>query len=205
LTESYVQLPQDSTGKKLRSIKRTVEGVLVEEQVIRIEAHQKAEEQCWGVCALDSAVGANKYHLSLLNGSGSNKWLEIILVKLAMQATAAVAGFPAAFRLIRTSSEGTGGTALTAGAFNTGNTALPAQVSAKTGVSTPTEVSTLASGSATAEDTGGNSETILFNEKITQQPLLLKEGEGITVKQYGTANVGVVDVTVFFRVRAKES
>ncbi len=204
-TESYVQLPQDSVGKKLRTNKQTIESSLVEEQVVRLEAHQKAEIATYGVCALDSAVAASKHHLSMWNSLGSNKWLEIILVKVGMQATATVAGFPMGFRLLRTGEGGVAGISLTPAKFNTGNADLPAQVYIATGAVPSSLIATLAAGTCNPEESGGHAECVLLDERINQQPLLLKESEGITIQQYATAGVGVVDVTVFFRVRPEES
>jgi len=203
MAETYVQLPADSTGSKLRAISVSKNDVTVLEQVVRVELLEKATLAHYAAVATGLAVGANVYHLVLANNSGSSLLIDIVHLKVAMNATAVVSGFPMAFRLLRTTDGGTGGTAITVSNFDTDNAALPSQITVKYTVTTPTDSTVIASGSCNPEETGGNTETVLWDEKLQCQPLTVREGEWLAVKQYGTAGVGVVDVTLQFRTRSE--
>jgi len=202
--ESYVQLPQDSVGKKLRTNKQTKEGVLVEEQVVRLECHQKAELPAYAAIVVGATPTANQTWLNLYNAVGSNKWVELIFAKVAAHATAATAGYHIMFRLLRHTTQGSG-TTVTPVKFDTANADLPSQIAVLSATGSPAG-SVMLTGSLNTEETGGHVETVLFDERITQQPLLLREGEGCCIAQaVAEAGAGLIDVMVIFRVRPKET
>jgi hypothetical protein len=199
MSESYVQLPPDSTGKRLRTFLRSVLGVDVHEQVVQLEGKSVAT---YSFSAVGSAAGADKHHLTMFNAIGSGKVVEVLAVRVAMETTAAVTGFPARFNLSRTSSDATGGTPLSAVKLDTQNVALPAQISGQSApTGAPTAAGVVTVGSVNPEETGGAPTVDMYREDPGCQPLTLREGEGVTVQQYPTANAGAVSVHVLFRVR----
>jgi hypothetical protein len=119
----------------------------------------------------------------------------------------AVTGVLVRFDVMRVSSS-SGGTAITPVALDTANASLPAQVTVRTGA-TVTEGSLLFPYiSLNEEETvtqtltkafQGQFENLLF-EGIDLQPLTLREGEGVSVKQITSSTVGSFGWIVVFTV-----
>lgn len=85
--------------------------------------------------------------------------------------------------------------------FDLNNPAVPSQITSMTAPTSITTHSTVASVRLNPEEAGGGVYTdVLFSEDIARQPLVVREGQGVAVQQYGTAGVGTVDVSIWFRV-----
>jgi len=210
--ESYIQVPIDGAGRRIRTAEVSKGGFTVQEELISLEAHQKTDLPVYILASLDRAAAASYWHALLCINPDCTKWAEVILIKVIAQATAVVAGFPMSFRIYRFATIGTA-TELTFSKLNTDNPDLP-----PTGLTpgfwgghgaAPDAIGglinvPLASGSINPEEGGAALETILFDEKVTGQPLLVRDGGGIGVQQYATAGVGLVDVIIVFRTRDKD-
>lgn len=205
MSESFIQLPPDSTGKKVRTLKRTVADQEVHERITLLAEALTGELMpkwypTYSACVVASAVAANKHHLVIFNGS--QNIIRILRVYLHPETTAAVTGYIMGYRLIRTTSAGSGGTAITVNKMDTADPDLPTNVIVWSNPTTaPSLSTTIAVGATNPEETGGTSfPAILYEWKPWEKPLTLRNGEGITVQQYGTAGVGLIDVVAIFQV-----
>lgn len=68
MAESYIQLPADSTGKKLRTFERVVGGNTVHEQFTQI-----AEEAAWLITTPAIAAASGRIYLACLNTGAGQK------------------------------------------------------------------------------------------------------------------------------------
>ena len=76
MSEDFIQLPPDSTGKKIRALLRNIAGRDVYERVVTIAEALTGElipkwYPTYSACVAGSAVAANKHHLVIFNGSTS--------------------------------------------------------------------------------------------------------------------------------------
>ena len=139
----------------------------------------------------DAAGAANQRLQDLFNASGSGKIIKV--KKLFVQCSgAAITGVNHQFDVFRTSAVGTGGTALTIAKADTTNANLPAGITArKRATGGATEGPLLFSISVDPEETRpGAALMAMINwvpESDNIQDIILREGEGILVKQI-TAN-----------------
>lgn len=205
MSEDYIQLPPDSTGKRVRALRRTVGGLDVYERAMVLAESLTGEliprwYPTYSVAVVASAVAANKHHLVIFNGS--TRIIRILRVYLYPEVTAAITGFPMGYRLIRTTSAGAGGTALTVNKMDTADPDLPAGVTVWTNPTTaPTLGPVIVAGATNPEETGGTSfPSILYEWWPWEKPLTLRTNEGITVQQYGTAGAGLINVVAIFQV-----
>ena len=164
-----------------------------------------------------AAVGANKLYLDLFNGAGSGKVIDIRGIWLVPDTDVALTGaLGIRIDLYRTSAVGTGGTAAAyksvtpdvAGGnitpFDTANAALPAQITAR---HLPTSGATISEWILASYSPG--EETATSMAYITQyqnilaqgqflQKLVLREGQGILLKQFTVAATGNIAFLVAF-------
>ena len=189
MTESYIQLPADSTGKKLRTRQRVVGADTVEEQY-----SVAASLPTYYFWSGYSAGAANKIYLDVFNASGSGKVLR--LRKLFVQSTvAAVTGVGFQFDLDRTTAAGTGGTVLTGNPADTADGALPAQVTART-VPTggATKQLTLFPVTLSSEETQAGAHFNWAHNVIPESPEvkepIIREGQGVRLVQITSSTAG---------------
>lgn len=163
-----------------------------------------------------AAVGASKLYGDLFNASGSGKLVELRGIWAIVDTDTAVTGAVGIeIMLLRTSAVGTGGTAPTynGGAasstgtivpFDTANSALPAQITAR---ALPTGGATIAafywSQWVAGEEAATSSANItsfynLLPDTTMGQRIILREGQGLLIKQGTVASVGnMAYLTVF--------
>ena len=205
MSEDYIQLPPDSVGKRVRALRRTVGGVDVYERLVALAEAVTGEPfpkwyPTYSAAIAGSAVAANKHHLVIFNGSTSI--LRILKIFLFPELTAAVTGYIMGYRLWRTTSAGAGGTAITVNKMDTTDPNLPAGVTIWTNPTTAPTLSTLISvASVNPEETGAAGfPSILYQWMPWEKPLTLRQNQGITVQQYATAGVGLLNVLAVFQV-----
>lgn len=144
--------------------------------------------------------------IDIFNASGSGLTMVIHGIYV-IPALAAVTGVGQTYEVIRTSAVGTGGTTITPASFDPNNTALPAQITART---KPT-------GGATTSATllflnGSSEETSAYATNASQlnhvpvsnmdfpQRIVLPVGFGIKIDQTTNSSVGNVNFSVVFTV-----
>jgi hypothetical protein len=162
------------------------------------------QEETWVVQTGNTAhvAAARTTLLDLYNASGSGVILRVMGVYI-IPAQAAVVGVGLTYELIRTSAVGTGGSTATPQPYDSNNTALPAQVTARTkptGGATTSITWHLVNGSS--EETSPYAAMASILNHVPQhpraQPLVLRAGEGIKIDQTTSSNVGNVNIVVVF-------
>lgn len=157
-----------------------------------------------------TAFASNKSLLSLFNGVGSGRVLRVYRVWALNNQTAGVTGVMTMLELRRITAS-TGGTAQTPVKHDTASSNLPAQVTAAAG---PTDTVSdlfrrvLWSADEPAVGTGTNDELeclpangLLWDAGYADtnvEPLVLREGQGLSLRQPGANVIGVVDVMIEF-------
>lgn len=191
MPDSFIQLPADSTGKKMRTRQRTISSQTVEEQFIALGA-----EPTYMVWAPSQACAANKLFLSILNNAGSGQVLRVRKLFLSNSALTAVTGVGIQFDVKRISGI-TGGTGITPNPSDTADGALTNYTA--TYGNTATEGIVLFSWYTNNDEiglTGGFPQatiqalTSLLPEGPEIRELTLNPGEGFCLKQITSSAVG---------------
>lgn len=151
-----------------------------------------------------SAAGASKDHLTVFNAAGSGILLRVHRAAVGTANTAAVVGAMLYFEVQKVTSAGTTCTSVTLRPHDSVNAALPAQVTATANCTTdPTVAWPWAACSLSTEETaaqpGAQSVPCYEAQRPTDaspQPIILREGEGIGVKQTALAGAGTVGVWI---------
>ena len=201
MTEGIVQLPADSTGKKIRTRERTIGANTVQEEGVFIAAGES-----WVAYANAVAFAANKSHIAIFNAVGSGKVIKCKKL-FVINITAAVTGIVVRFDINRATAA-SAGTTITPVSFDTINAALPAGITVRTG-GTITDGSLLfpfmglseeeTAVQALSKATFHQFMNILMEGNEIQE-LTLREGEGMTVKQITSSTVGSVGWILVFTV-----
>lgn len=187
--ESYIQLYSEGAGKKYRHRERTVGANTVLEKALRMSQ----VETYFVVNTAAQTHVQNLHFISLFNASGSGKKVVVKDVKWLNGQLAAITN-PTAIEIDvkLTTAQGSGGTTLTPQKFDSGNPAVPAQVTALQAPSTPpTEGNVAFPLYVNQEEVPVDSEwsfniLSIFGRGVRKshcQRIVLNEGEGITIKQ----------------------
>lgn len=150
---------------------------------------------------LASAAGANKRHLSLFNAAGSNRIVKVYSVAAAPAPTAAVTGLVVVLHALRITTVHTGGTNPGFGMNDNTEAALPAQITVMAGATGGAAESgpPFGVGTVSGEETQSGSSTDLYRScSDGTKPIILREGEGMLVKQGALASAGNVHITIGF-------
>jgi hypothetical protein len=192
MSETFLQVPPDSTGQRLRMRQRTIGGQPVLEQAVF-----QGDTPTYYVVADNVTFANSKTHISIMNAVGSGLVLLLRKAYAINLQTAAVTG--AALRMdARRITAHSGGTALTPVLADTASPALPAQVTVLTNatVTSPTLlypfIVTTEEETATAAFSK-NAFTPFQNlqpEGPLVQPLHLREGQGFAITQITAGAVG---------------
>lgn len=168
------------------------------------------------VTTLPTWATAAKSLLKVFNASGSGVVLRVYRVWVLNNQTVAVTGIIAPMSLVRLSTVGSGGTAVTCIKHDTNSTALPAQVTAAYGDTTPGTVDATFRRAQFSTDealvgtlTNNQLQSFMplnlfwdsgYNDSNVE-PIVLREGFGISVYTPGIASAaGIVDVCIEFTV-----
>jgi hypothetical protein len=190
MSESYIQLPPDSTGKKARAIYKSD---LNSYEEVQASKHIEEENPVYVVAVSASAVAASKHHLSIWNGSSS--YIRILNVIVAMHSTATVSGFIMQF-IMQRANVVSGGTALTIVKLDNRDSDLPSGISAVTGATVTLKEAPIAIFTINPEETGSQCHVQFDPPK----PIVVAPNEGITIQQYATAGVGLFNAVIYFSV-----
>jgi hypothetical protein len=190
LSESYIQLPPDSTGKKVRAIYQPTQDVYEEVQVSKDIEYLNP---VYVVSVNASSVSANKHHLTLWNGSTYR--IRVLKIVVSMHETATVSGFIMQFLVYRASAV-SGGTALTIDRLDPDDPAPPSGISAYTGATVTVAGIPLVIFALNPEETGSQ----CWIDFKPPKPIIVKPSQGLTIQQYGTAGVGLFNAVIYFSV-----
>jgi len=190
MSESYIQLPVDGTGKKARAIYQSATDSYEEVQASKPIEY---ENPVYAVAVSASAVAASKHHLSIWNGSSS--YIRILRVLVSTHSTAAVTGYIMQYIMQRASAV-SGGTALTIVKLDNRDPALPSGISATTGATVTLKEAPIAIFTLNPEETGSQ----CYIQFDPPKPIVVAPSEGITIQQYATAGVGLFNAVVYFSV-----
>lgn len=201
MADTFIQLPPDSTGKKLRTRDKTIGANTVHEQAV----FQSALPTFY---ALADAVAftANKHHIAVMNAAGSGKMVSIKKLFQINLSLGAVTGVALRFDIKRATAV-SAGTAITPQSCDSDDT-LPAGITVATGA-TVTEGAllfpyTTNSDELTAANTAvANFLSAGFNwipEGPELKELRLRPGEGFTIKQITSSTVGSFAWLIVFTV-----
>jgi hypothetical protein len=192
MSSTFLQVPPDSTGQKLRMRARVVGADTLLEQAVFSGALPT-----YYATADNVAFANGKTHLSIMNAAGSGVLVAIRKLFVINLSIAAVVGAALRFDARRITAH-SGGTAVTPVKADTANTNLPAQVTVLTGatVTAPTLlypfITTTEEETATAALSKNmyQAMTNLQPEGLEIQELRLREGEGFALTQITNATVG---------------
>lgn len=142
-----------------------------------------------------SSVSANKRHLSIWNGHASLV-VRVYDIKAAGAPTGASAGQVVPLTVFRISSAPTGGSAATITKADALNANVPGTITATTGdTGGAAEVGAVGCGVVSGEETASGPGDALFTAPVDgSQPLVLRPGEGLVVKQGALASAGAITV-----------
>jgi len=201
--DSYIQLPADGTGKKLRTRQEVVGANTVETQLVSSSA--LPTYYAWSGA---QAFAANKHFLSIFNVAGSGKVVRLKKIFVVNLQIGAVTGVLFQFDFRRTTAQ-SAGSAITAISMDTQD-AVPAQsVVAIAAGATITNSSLLFSQIFSNEE---NVAAQTNNAPMTQagiswlpegteiKELVLRPGEGLTVQNITATTVGSYGVLFVFTV-----
>lgn len=162
-----------------------------------------------------TAFASNKSMASLFNGVGSGRVVRVKRVWQLNNQTAAVTGVLTTMELRRTSAS-TGGVAGAVVKMDTASETLPAQITFASGstdtlTGDPAFMRYMWSNDEPAAGTLSNDETecipalaTVFDSTgdVDIEPIVLRAGEGLSVRHTGSSAVGIADVIVEFTLAA---
>lgn len=154
-----------------------------------------------------NVAAARTTHFDLFNATGSGVIVELVGLFI-LPSLVAVTGVGLSWELIKTSSVGTGGTAITSRPLDSTNAALPASITARskpTGGATTSFIWTYISTSSEETIPYASGASVLnhlsFSDTPDVQNMTLNEGEGIKLDQTTNSAIGTTNIRLVFAVK----
>ena len=203
MPESYIQVPPNSTGSKVRTRSRVIGANTVHEQAV----YQAALPTYY---ALADAVtcAQNKQVISILNDTGSGKVVALKKLFIINTQLSTVTGVALRSDVKRATAH-SGGTVVTPASADSANPAIPAQITVRTAATSVTESTLLFPLTYTNDEVGATQAFPTaqlmaglnwFPEGAEVQEVRLREGEGLTIKQITNSTVGQFAWLIVFTV-----
>ena len=203
MPESYIQVPPNSTGSKVRTRSRVIGANTVHEQAV----YQAALPTYY---ALADAVtcAQNKQVISILNDTGSGKVVALKKLFIINTQLSTVTGVALRSDVKRATAH-SGGTVVTPASADSTNPAIPAQITVRTAATSVTESTLLFPLTYTNDEVGATqafpSAQLMaglnwFPEGAEVQEVRLREGEGLTIKQITNSSVGQFAWLIVFTI-----
>jgi hypothetical protein len=203
MPESYIQVPPNSTGSKVRTRSRVIGANTVHEQAV----YQAALPTYY---ALADAVtcAQNKQVISILNDTGSGKVVALKKLFIINTQLSTVTGVALRSDVKRATAH-SGGTVVTPASADSANPAIPAQITVRTAATSVTESTLLFPLTYTNDEVGATQAFPTaqlmaglnwFPEGAEVQEVRLREGEGLTIKQITNSTVGQFAWLIVFTI-----
>ena len=203
MAESYIQVPPNSTGTKVRTRSRVIGANTVHEQAV----YQAALPTYY---ALADAVtcAQNKQVISILNDTGSGKVVALKKLFIINTQLSTVTGVALRSDVKRATAH-SGGTVVTPASADSANPAIPAQITVRTAATSVTESTLLFPLTYTNDEVGATQAFPTaqlmaglnwFPEGAEVQEVRLREGEGLTIKQITNSTVGQFAWLIVFTI-----
>lgn len=203
MPESYIQVPPNSTGSKVRTRSRVIGANTVHEQAV----YQAALPTYY---ALADAVtcAQNKQVISILNDTGSGKVVALKKLFIINTQLSTVTGVALRSDVKRATAH-SGGTVVTPASADSTNPAIPAQITVRTAATSVTESTLLFPLTYTNDEVGATQAFPTaqlmaglnwFPEGAEVQEVRLREGEGLTIKQITNSSVGQFAWLIVFTI-----
>lgn len=204
MSTTFTQVPPDSTGDKLKMLERVSGADNVLAQVVSLE-----HAPTYTAWANDVAPAASKHMLTIFNAAASGVVVEIYDLRAILLQIAAVTGATLRWDILKCSAA-SAGTTITPELHDSGAASLPAGVTVRTngtvtagnrlgGVIMSGEEITTAQAPMVRAD-GQDLLPQLKNPKA--KPIVLREGQGLTVQNVTSNTVGTFGLSVTFGVVA---
>jgi hypothetical protein len=203
MPESFIQVPPNSTGSKVRTRSRVIGANTVHEQAV----YQAALPTYY---ALADAVtcAQNKQVISILNDTGSGKVVALKKLFIINTQLSTVTGV--AIRSdVKLATAHSGGSTITPVAADSTNPAIPAQITVRSAATSVTESTLLFPLTYTNDELGATQAFPTaqlmaglnwFPEGAEVQEVRLREGEGLTIKQITNSSVGQFAWLIVFTI-----
>ena len=158
-----------------------------------------ATDQTYVAMVLGIASAADKDYINLNNAINSGANLYIRKVYGTVDSQAAVIGLQPGFTVSRYTTAGV--TSCTAGsiaALDSQNAPIPTEISVSTGCTTdPTGLTNLGVWSFYADETNPSTQ-VMWEQSPGGQPIVIRQGQGLTLDAGATAPVGVISLMIEF-------
>lgn len=204
MAQSFTAVPPDSTGDKLQMLERVVGADNVQVQAVTLDP-----VPTFTAWANDVAPAASKHMLTIFNEAASGVVVEIYDLRAILLQIATVTGVTLRWDILKASAA-SAGTVITAEKHDSGSAALPAGVTVRTGgtvtagarlsgmIQSGEEITTAQAPMVRA--VGQDLLPQMKNPKA--KPIVLREGEGLTVQNVTSSTVGTFGLSVTFGVAA---
>jgi hypothetical protein len=152
-------------------------------------------EPTYYASVIASVAGANKRHLTIWNGHASVV-VRVYGIRAATASTNAVTGLVIPLTVSRITAAPTGGSNATITKSDSQNPNVPASITITTNdTGGATEAGAVGCGVVSGEETAAAVSDVLFDAPIDgSQPLVLRQNEGIVIRQGALASAGAVSI-----------
>jgi hypothetical protein len=194
------QGPADGNAVYFITVTRNIAGVPTE---VYVPTSYDADMPSYVATVVNSALAANKNHASLVNKIGSGKTVRVQHIYAYPTLAAAVTGLQVTLEVHGVTATGpTAGTVLTMRNYDTGDGPVSANIEARSNpTATPLANWVLTGGTVNTEETASKeAQQTLFKKEGNVSSLILREGEGILIKQTALAGGGNINIHIVFQV-----
>jgi len=190
MSESYIQLPPDSLGKKVRAIYNAITGSYEE---VNESKDIETVNPVYVATVYDSTPSSSKHHLTIWNGS--TYYIRILKIIAGMYSSAAVTGYAMRYDVWEALSV-SGGTIVTINKLDPRDPDPPTKIIAYTGATVGLLGRLLATFCLNPEETGGTA----FIDLTPPKPFVIPPNSGLTIRQYTATGAGTFTASVYFSV-----